>query len=115
MSKQQLPKRYYKTEDGQEPAREFLTGLDKAPKAKVFVQIDRLKAGNSGKGHGVGGVSELIIDDGPGYRVYYSIVDGMALILLLTAGTKKIQPADIKLAKSYLENYEKRKVKVEDE
>jgi putative addiction module killer protein len=109
MSEDQLPKKYYKTDDGKEPAREFISRLDKSVKAKIFVQIDRAKIGNTGHGHGVGGVSELIIDDGPGYRVYYAVVDGMTLLLLLTAGTKKNQQDDIKTSRAYLENYEKRK------
>lgn len=115
MNNTQLPKRYYRTEDGHEPAKDFIASLDKAPRAKVWVQIDRLKIGNTGKGHGVGGVSELIIDDGPGYRVYYAIVDGMTLLLLLTAGDKKTQQKDIETAKRYLLNYESRKLKVKNE
>lgn len=108
MSEERLPKKYYRTEDGREPVRDFINSLDKDPKARVFMQIDRLKKGNKGHGHGVGGVSELVIDHGPGYRVYYSIVDDMAL-LLLEAGNKKTQATDIATARSYLENYEKRK------
>ena len=53
----------------------------------------------------------MIIDNGPGYRVYYAVVDGMTLLLLLTAGDKKTQQTDIETAKRYLENYESRKLK----
>lgn len=114
MDSPQLPKKYYRTDDGREPAREFISSLDKRAKAKIFVQIDRAKLGNPGQGHGVGGISELIIDDGPGYRVYYAIVDGLTLLLLLAAGTKKSQQTDIETARRYLENYEKRKQEVKD-
>ena len=107
----QLPKRYYRTAEGREPARDFIGSLDPVAKARVFLQIDRLKKGNAGKGHGVGGVSELVIDYGPGYRVYYVVVNGRALILLLTAGSKKSQKKDIKKAKEYFADYESKESK----
>lgn len=71
-----------------EPAREFINSLDLSARMRVFVQIDKLKKGNPGQGHGVGKVNELVIDVGPGFRVYYALVDKLTLILLLTAGDK---------------------------
>lgn len=112
MSDSILPKKFYMADNGKQPAKEFIDSLDKAAWAKVVVQIDRLASGNKSHGHGVGGgVSELVIDFGPGYRVYYAIVEGKTLILLLTAGNKKSQKSDIKRAREYLESYEKRKSK----
>ena len=105
----QLTKKYYQTADKREPAKEFISGLEKLPRLKIFSQIDRAKLGNFGKGHGVGGISELVIDYGPGYRVYYSIVENNLVILLLTAGTKKTQAQDIKLAREYLKDFELRR------
>jgi putative addiction module killer protein len=49
-------------------------------------------------------VRELRIDLGPGYRVYYARV-GKAVVLLLCAGDKRKQQADIKRAKEYLDDY----------
>lgn len=71
---------------------------DRRAAARVLVRIDRLAAGNSGDIKPVGeGVSELRIDYGPGYRVYF-LREGDRLILLLTGGDKSTQDADIKNA-----------------
>lgn len=109
MSKQ-FGKRYYDDPalGGREPAREYITALDASVKARVFVQIDRLKMGNPGRGHGVGSVQELVIDLGPGYRVYYSIVESGEMILLLVAGDKSTQQEDIKKANGYLKEFNSR-------
>lgn len=53
------------------------------------------------------GVWELRIDTGPGYRVYYARA-GKQVVLLLCGGDKRRQKADIKRAKDYWEDYEKR-------
>lgn len=71
---------------------------DRRAAARVLVRIDRLAAGNPGDVRSVGGgVSELRIDYGPGYRVYF-IQEGQRLILLLCAGDKSTQSADIRTA-----------------
>lgn len=63
-----------------------------------MVRINRLIASNAGDVKPVGaGISELRIDYGPGYRVYY-LRDGERLILLLTGGDKSSQDADIRQA-----------------
>ena len=67
--------------------------------ARVQVRIDRLAAGNPGDVKPVGsGISELRIDYGPGYRVYY-LREGHRLILLLCGGDKSSQQKDIEEAK----------------
>lgn len=59
---------------------------DRRAAARVLVRIDRLAAGNPGDVQPVGnGISELRIDYGPGYRVYY-LQDGQRLVLLLCGG-----------------------------
>jgi putative addiction module killer protein len=71
---------------------------DDRAKAKITVRIDRLAAGNPGDVKPIGsGVSEMRIDYGPGYRVYYK-QKGAELILLLMGGDKSTQEADIKSA-----------------
>jgi putative addiction module killer protein len=71
---------------------------DRRAAARVLVRIDRLAAGNPGDVKPVGnGISELRIDYGPGYRVYY-LQDGQRLILLLCGGDKSGQDRDIKQA-----------------
>lgn len=75
----------------------------KAP-ARVLVRIQRLAAGNPGDVKPVGGgISELRIDYGPGYRVYYLcegdyLREGDRMILLLCGGDKSSQSADIATA-----------------
>lgn len=67
--------------------------------AKIAIRIDRLAHGNPGDVKPVGGgVSEMRINVGPGYRVYFA-QRGNTLILLLCGGTKKSQQADIEEAK----------------
>lgn len=71
---------------------------DVRARARVQVRIDRLALGNPGDVRPVGdGVSELRIDYGPGYRVYF-IRRGEALIVLLAGGDKNSQARDIKAA-----------------
>jgi len=72
--------------------------LDIHARARVLVRIDRLAAGNPGDVKPVGeGVSELRIDYGPGYRVYFKKI-GRTIIILLAGGDKRTQAADIKTA-----------------
>jgi putative addiction module killer protein len=77
----------------------WLDGLaDVRARARVLVRIERLALGNPGDVKPVGAaVSELRIDYGPGYRVYFTKV-GREIIILLAGGTKQTQDADIKLA-----------------
>ena len=77
----------------------WIDGLsDIHARARILVRIERLISGNPGDVRPVGeGVSELRIDYGPGYRVYYK-KHGRKLIILLAGGDKKTQAKDIKTA-----------------
>jgi putative addiction module killer protein len=77
----------------------WLDGLrDIRARARVQVRIERLAAGNPGDVEPVGeGVSELRIDYGAGYRVYFKR-QGRELVILLAGGDKRTQSADIKAA-----------------
>jgi len=67
-------------------------------RARVQARLDRLAEGNPGDVKPIGeGVSELRIDYGPGYRVYFS-ARGRTIVILLAGGTKRTQPQDIKVA-----------------
>ena len=78
---------------------QWLDGLrDVRARARVQVRIERLAEGNAGDVEPVGeGVSELRIDYGPGYRVYFK-KHGREVLILLAGGDKRTQPADIKTA-----------------
>lgn len=80
----------------------FAKGLDGLhdirARARILVRIERLAAGNPGDVKAVGeGVSELRIDYGPGYRVYYRR-HGRQVVILLAGGDKSTQARDIKMA-----------------
>jgi putative addiction module killer protein len=67
-------------------------------RARILVRIERLAAGNPGNVKPVGeGVSELRIDYGPGYRLYYK-EQGQEVVVLLAGGDKRTQASDIKTA-----------------
>ena len=71
---------------------------DLQARARIQVRIERLAAGNPGDVKAVGeGVSELRIDYGPGYRVYFT-KRGREVVILLAGGDKTTKFADIKTA-----------------
>lgn len=72
---------------------------DRRAATKIAARIDRLALGNPGDAKSVGGgVIELRIDYGPGYRLY-ATKRGETLVVLLCGGDKPSQPEDVKLAK----------------
>jgi putative addiction module killer protein len=72
---------------------------DRTARTKVLVRIDRLAAGNPGDVRPVGGgISEMRIDHGSGYRAYFT-QRGPVLIILLCGGDKDTQEPDIRRAK----------------
>ena len=79
-------------------ARWFKKLRDRRAKARIDTRIRRLSLGNPGDVKSVGsGVSELRIDYGPGYRVYF-IQQGSTVIVLLAGGDKRTQQQDINQA-----------------
>ncbi len=87
--------------------REWIDALqDRAGRARILVRIDRLIQGNPGQHRNLSdGVSELKIDCGPGYRVYFS-QRGSRLLLLLAGGDKSTQRKDIAKAIHLAKNYQ---------
>ena len=78
---------------------------DQAGRARILVRVERLIGGNPGQHRNLtDGVSELKIDFGPGYRVYYS-QRGTRLLLLLIGGDKSSQSKDIQLAIKLSKNF----------
>jgi putative addiction module killer protein len=77
---------------------------DPKARARILVRIRRLSLGNPGDVRPVGdGVSELRIDYGPGYRVYF-MPHGKSLVVLLCGGDKRTQKRDIERAKELARN-----------
>lgn len=90
-----------------ESFRAWLTGLrDARAKAKIAARIQRLRFGNAGDVRPVGSeVSEMRIDEGPGYRVYF-VQRGAVVVVLLCGGTKSRQQVDIDQAVRLAEEWE---------
>lgn len=73
-------------------------------RARILIRLDRLAEGNPGDVKPVGeGVSELRIDYGPGYRVYYK-KQGRTIVILLSGGDKRTQKRDITRAQRLAKN-----------
>jgi putative addiction module killer protein len=73
---------------------------DQQARLRILVRIDRLAFGNPGQHRALaGGICELKIDHGPGYRVYYTRHGG-AWVVLLCGGNKASQRTDIKAARA---------------
>ena len=83
----------------------WIDGLrDIRARARILVRIERLSHGNPGDVKPVGeGVSEMRIDYGPGYRVYFKKI-GQAVVVLLAGGDKRTQAKDIKSALRLAQN-----------
>jgi putative addiction module killer protein len=78
---------------------------DQAGRARVLMRVDRLVHGNPGAHRNLTeGVSELKVDVGPGYRVYYSQRGG-SLLLLIAGGDKSTQTKDIAKALELNRNF----------
>ncbi|MCK8514990.1 type II toxin-antitoxin system RelE/ParE family toxin [Methylonatrum kenyense] len=79
-----------------EPFGRWLRRLkDRRAKARILMRLDRLALGNPGDVRPIGsGLSELRVDVGPGYRIYF-MQKGQALIVLLCGGDKRSQKRDI--------------------
>ena len=101
--------RRYALEDGREPFSLWFNALrDAKAKVAILKRIERLEAGNFGAAKPCrNGVHELVVDFGPGYRVYYGLA-GKEIVLLLCAGDKSTQQVDINKAIDYLDDYKER-------
>jgi putative addiction module killer protein len=95
--------------DGRIPFQAWLDSLDRHTQARITVALTRLSRGNRSNVKGVGGgVAELKMDFGPGYRIYFG-QDGETLVILLAGGTKRRQSEDIAMAKVRWLEYKARK------
>ncbi|HYA95404.1 MAG TPA: type II toxin-antitoxin system RelE/ParE family toxin [Terriglobales bacterium] len=87
--------RRYVTRAGKDIVGDWLASLDNQTRARIATRIDRLSLGNFGDSKPLReGVSELRIDWGPGFRVYYTML-ARECVLLLNGGDKRRQSSDI--------------------
>ena len=94
------------TEAGRSLFAKWFDDLDAVTAARVDRYVRRLESGNFGAAKVLGeGVSELRLDFGPGYRVYFGR-DGKTLVILLGGGSKRRQDADIAAAIARWKRYQ---------
>jgi putative addiction module killer protein len=101
--------RHYVARVGKDVFDDWLSQLaDPRAQAKIATRINRLAAGNFGDCKPLRqGLWELRIDWGPGYRVYYAMLDRIS-VLILCGGDKRKQSSDIDRALKFLKDYKER-------
>jgi putative addiction module killer protein len=102
---------FYRTESNKEPFKEWFGDLDKKTRWIVSERITRIESGNFGSCKplkGYAGIYEIVIDYGPGYRIYYG-KEGSLIVILLLGGEKKSQTRDIEKACRYWTHYREEK------
>lgn len=96
-------------ENGRDIFQDWLDSLkDLQARTLIARKVKRIENGNFGEHRFCrDGVWELVIDTGPGYRVYYSMIENV-VVLLLCAGSKRTQQKDIDKAIYYLKDFKER-------
>lgn len=98
---------------GVSPFGRWRASLDTTARLRVVRAVARLAAGNVSSVKGVsGGIFEIRLDFGPGYRIYFG-KDGERLVILLAGGTKRRQQADIEAAQTNWRLYRRDKGKIQ--
>lgn len=97
---------FYVADNGRQPFLEWFNSLkDLKTQAKINKRLRSINLGNLGDYKSIGGgVCELRINYGSGYRIYFG-QDGETLVILLCAGDKSSQKKDLEIAKKYWLNY----------
>ena len=96
----------YQTQNGREPFSEWLVSIrDQRTRTRIRDRFERLEIRNFGDYQSVGGgVFEMRLHFGPGYRIYFGEIDN-TIVLLLSGGDKSSQAQDIERAKTYWSEY----------
>jgi putative addiction module killer protein len=99
----------YVTHDGKDIFQRWLNGLtDQRARALIDKTVAKVRLGNLGQHKSVGeGVQEIVLNYGPGYRIYFG-EHGTTLVILLFGSTKKRQEEAIELAKRYWRDWKER-------
>ena len=102
----------YLTRDGKDVFQEWLNGLaDQRARALIDKTLAKVRLGNLGPHKSVGeGAQEIVLDHGPGYRIYFG-EHGATLVILLCGSTKKRQEDTIKEARRYWKDWKERRLK----
>jgi putative addiction module killer protein len=101
--------REYIDPSGRSPFERWLAKLDEVTRFRVAQVVARMSSGNFSAAKAVGrGVSEMRLDFGPGYRIYFG-KDGETLVILLGGGSKQRQQNDIELAQALWQQYKQQK------
>lgn len=97
--------RIYATETGRSPYTEWLESLaDATTLGRIHTRLARLRTGNRGDHKRLaGGIVELRLDFGPGYRIYLGRHGD--ILVILCAGDKRTQSRDIEAARAYYRDY----------
>jgi len=105
---------FYETKRGKVPLRHWLQKLkDIRASTRIQKRLRNMERGIYGDYRYLrDGVSELRIDEGPGYRIYFAELKKKVVVLLLHGGPKKTQKKDIEAAIKYFQDY---KVRYEDD
>ena len=97
--------KYLKLSNGKEPIIDWLNSLDCKTKSRIISRIDRIHSGNFGDFKKLSSdISELRFNFGKGYRIYYTEINNV-VILLINGGDKSFQSKDIEKAKKMLEEW----------
>lgn len=98
------------TDDGRRPYAEWYDSLrDTMSKRRINNRLTQVREGNLGDINSVGGgVMEMRLHFGPGYRIYFGRAD-TTIVLLLCAGDKDTQDSDISIARQHWARYEERR------
>jgi putative addiction module killer protein len=99
----------YMTRGGKDVFQGWLNGLaDRRARVLIEKTVAKVRLGNLGQHKSVGeGVQEIVLDYGPGYRIYFGEY-GATLVVLLLGSTKKRQEEAINLAKRYWNDWKER-------
>jgi len=96
---------FYTSDNGKIPVQEWINSLDSTNKARIYARLARIQEGNFGDFKKLDSeISEFRFQFGSGYRIYFSEIDNI-IVLLLNAGDKKSQTNDIKKAKEYIKTW----------
>lgn len=102
---------FYKTALGKEPLTEWTNSLELKTQVIISVRLTRVRSGNFGTCtsiKGYAGLWEIVINYGPGYRIYYG-KQGATTLILLWGGEKKSQKRDIEKAYHYWRDHRETK------